>query len=353
MAFAGSRPRLPAPFGPARNGALYYHGADGAIYTVDPTTLASRAIVTGPEPYSYPVPSRDGERISIEHTAAGLTQLLVSDRDGSNVRPLAGSYSGILEKDWSPDGRQLAIISSVAGVQSLSIVEADGSGSRTLDLGHEANSVWYLPDGRLAFAGAQEPGGICHRDAPTSVCGLFVVNPDGTGLQTILQASAYSGRDKRGRLRGLGLDPSPDGRSLVYVRWTSEERGRPHIVDIATGQDRPLRVDGIESEWRANTAQFSPDGTLILIDHIGVSADHWAVVPVAGGSIVDIGPAWPSRPTKQGPAAFWSPDGGSVVAFYPTHSGAELWLLDPTGHGRERRVFVQVPAAPTWQRQAP
>src|SRR6476661_1371515 len=47
--FVGSRtPKLPAPFGVARNGLLVY-ASGGDIFTVDPVTGVRTAIVTGPE----------------------------------------------------------------------------------------------------------------------------------------------------------------------------------------------------------------------------------------------------------------------------------------------------------------
>src|SRR6516165_1876495 len=45
---AGSRHPLPAPFGPARNGLVVY-AKDGDIFTADPLTGTSKAIVKGPE----------------------------------------------------------------------------------------------------------------------------------------------------------------------------------------------------------------------------------------------------------------------------------------------------------------
>ena len=45
---------LPAPFGPAANGSLLF-AQDGDIYTADPETGQSKAIVTGPETDIAPV----------------------------------------------------------------------------------------------------------------------------------------------------------------------------------------------------------------------------------------------------------------------------------------------------------
>ena len=58
-------------------------------------------------------------------------------------------------------------------------------------------------------------------------------------------------------------------------------------------------------------------------------------------------------PSDRFTQASWSPDGASVVAYYPTLSGEdELWLLDPTGRGEDRRLPLSVNGAPTWQRTA-
>ena len=60
---AGSRPRLPAPFGLAANGIVAY-GSGGDIYTVDPETGSRRAIVTGPTDDHDPRFSLDGTKVA-------------------------------------------------------------------------------------------------------------------------------------------------------------------------------------------------------------------------------------------------------------------------------------------------
>ena len=86
----GSPQRLPAPFGPAANGSMFYHGDDGVIYAMDPATGLSTPVISGPEAYSFPLPSRDGQRILYDHKAGNASQLFVADADGANARPLAG-----------------------------------------------------------------------------------------------------------------------------------------------------------------------------------------------------------------------------------------------------------------------
>src|SRR4051812_47173835 len=59
LAFAGSRTRLPAPFGPAANGAMIFD-RDGDIQLFDVTTGHEEALVAGADHDKSPQWSRDG-----------------------------------------------------------------------------------------------------------------------------------------------------------------------------------------------------------------------------------------------------------------------------------------------------
>ena len=194
--------------------------------------------------------------------------------------------------------------------------------------------------------GAEAQGDSCRRDPGANVCALFVVNADDTGLDEVLSSAAFS---------GLSLNPSPDGHSLLYVRWAEGEPGGIHIVDIETATDHRVQLDGFPETVNVYQAQFSPDGTHILFDWLGVTDNYWGVVPVTGGAPVKLGPAWPQGPDGHGPEAYYSPDGKSIVAFYPHIDGTtEVWLLDPTGGqaGGDRKLSLSSPHSPVWQRVA-
>src|SRR5688572_2655754 len=83
--FIGTQPRLPAPFGLARNGLIAYD-AGGDIYAADPVTGAATAIVSGPETDVAPYYSRDGSRIVFQRQVGDLlVQLYVVGVDGSDL----------------------------------------------------------------------------------------------------------------------------------------------------------------------------------------------------------------------------------------------------------------------------
>ncbi len=340
-AYAGSHlQRVPTPFGPAGNGLMFYASSDGDIFSVDPVKGGSKALVHGSEPYTYPYPSRDGRRFLIDHTADDVSRLFVADADGSNVHPLAGTYAGYSWTDWSPDGADLSIVSKIDGVPSVSIVPADGSPARALALGMGVEYASYLPDGRLIFLGTTTSGARTY--------GVYIVNDDGSGLKPILPATSSDGD-------WLGVNPSPDGRSIVYHRWRSGvEPGRLHVVDIASGIDRPVAMDGTSSEENHENAQFSPDSSHILFVRFEADRTRLAIVPVAGGTPVAIGPTVaPDAGDNTAPTAIYSPDGSTVLAYYPVTK--ELWLLDATGGqaGGDRLLSLPVSDTPGWQRVAP
>lgn len=347
VSYVGSRPDpLPAPFGAAANGSMYYHSQDGAIVVLDPATGTSTEIVSGSDRYVYPLPSRDGRRIVFEHPRGGTSQLVVAEADGANAHPLAGTYAGLSWTEWAPDDQSLAIVSKIDGRSRLSFVAADGSGTEESAIDREVKVAWYLPDGRLAMIAAASLGDRCAADVYESVCALVVSDRDGGEMKTVLDATAFS---------GLSLSPSPDGRSLLYVRWTDGDIGSLHVVDVASGVDRRVTFTNRDPVGdKSNTAEFSPDGSMILFDRYhGVDGEHFAVVPSAGGEVRNIGRAW-DRPEGTLPEAHFSPDGKSVVAYYPTSTtSGELWLLDVAGQGSDRQLDVDLRYLPAWQRTAP
>ena len=77
---------VPAPFGLARNGVIAY--ADGDIYTADPATGITTAIVTGTQEDVDPVFSPDGTRLAygrfVEGSSPPRMDIVVADADGTH-----------------------------------------------------------------------------------------------------------------------------------------------------------------------------------------------------------------------------------------------------------------------------
>jgi len=136
-AYIGSQARLPAPFGPARNGLIAYD-LGGDIYTADPVTGAATAIVTGPATDVAPRFSHDGTHVVFERKLEiGTGQLYVARADGSRltlITPQPVSLTAAKSStsyDFSPDGQSILFMFTKQGMPTMSIARVDGARSTT------------------------------------------------------------------------------------------------------------------------------------------------------------------------------------------------------------------------------
>jgi Tol biopolymer transport system component len=149
---AGSQRHVPAPFGPAANGVVAYEKG-GDIYTVDPLTGVSTAVITGPETDINPRWSRDGTRLAFERKVDrdwGPGVLYIALADGSHMVRLKteAPIAQIGNYDFSPNGDELLITYGSGDHPRFLIAASDGSGVRTLDVARPAAyAAWRPPDG--------------------------------------------------------------------------------------------------------------------------------------------------------------------------------------------------------------
>jgi Tol biopolymer transport system component len=158
----GTRPNLPAPFGPARNGLVVYESG-GDILAVDAATGLSTALVTGPETDRNPRWSLGGTHIAFERVAEGGESeglVFVARANGSNVVQVTPEpLPNIQRFAFSPDGKDVLIASGPPWVPVLHIAAADGSGIRALDLGRPAShGAWRPPGGAVRSRRGERDG---------------------------------------------------------------------------------------------------------------------------------------------------------------------------------------------------
>ena len=139
------------------------------------------------------------------------------------------------------------------------------------------------------------------------------VDVDGESLTGLSDLLPQPGRS----LDDAGFDVSPDGRTVVVVRWRQEgddprERYRDLVVvDVATGEQRVLAAGAY---WHESPA-WSPDGRWVVALRTTMAtpeqAPTWTLwlVDVASGDGRDLTPAldlWPK-------SAVWTPNSGAVL----------------------------------------
>lgn len=344
---AGSRRSLPAPFGPARNGALAY-SADGDIYRLETSITAPSVIVGGPTDDQAPVFSHDGSKLLFQRTTGpNVAQVVVASADGSDPRPVTDELAEIGAIDWSPDGSQFAMVHALKGQPVLSIVDATGKEPiRTLDVGDLSPFeliAWRPEEGGSLFFTAEPQAG-------SGLIGIYAVRQDGRTVRAVAPPLPNG---------GVYQDPSisADGARLTYSNFEpsvvdGRTDGWSHVLDIASGADRQVRLGAADAEIQA---QFSPDGSHVLFESQRILPNgDWdrqiVVGPSAGdsaGALVDIGPPFGHPEGLEYGFAF-SPDGKQVVLTI----GPTTQIYDATD-GTPVGEPLPVAGLPTYQRIAP
>jgi dipeptidyl aminopeptidase/acylaminoacyl peptidase len=347
-AFVGSRPRLPAPYGRAANGQIAYD-AEGDIYSLDPMTGQTAALVTGPAFDARPIFSRDGTRFAFARMDGGRDALLfVANADGTNmiqVTPEPLDEFGPYHDAWSfsPDGRTILATALVENTFSMLLIPTDGSGAiRTIDVGMSVEAPSFRPPNgsEILFVG--------HR-AEDGVTGLFAVDQTTSVVRTIVEPTT-----------GVGVGSwSPDGSRILYESMDAKDVWRTHVISAdGTGEVRVYHHPDALSDGQA---VWSNDGTRLVITGVFApdGSDHRAaVIPVDGNRPgVDI-----QCPNVRSDALgdlcgrwVWAPDDASIFGVYFDAKGraAQRLSVDPiTGE----TVAVPWPGdngQPAWQRLAP
>ncbi len=341
-AFVGSRQtKLPPPFGPARNGLMLF-GDGSDIFTIDPITNETRAIIGGPERDSEPYYSFRGDLISFLRQGPDGVLVMVARADGSHIVQAAGPFpQGITRWVWSPDGRTIAIESAINGAPGITIASTDGSPSKTLDLGMPAEWPEFRPpDGtQLTFRGW----------GPLNTADLYVLDLADSRV-TRLEGPGLPNPGREYDFTGAAW--SPDGTRIAYNaqvdRPDRDFNLRLHVADVtpegAVTKDRELEFDPTSACecW----AVWSPDGQRIMFKHVVDERVDAVIASVDGdGSFTPIGP---SVPDVDGGLGFdWAPDATSVLR-YDWATGA-IQQFDPAG---DAGAVLPIKGGLSWQRTA-
>jgi hypothetical protein len=333
---AGRRQSVPAPFGPAHNGALVFANG-GQLFIADGPASTPRVFVDGPEQDNLPIFSPSGKRLLFLRrdagTADGPSSLMVTDADGARVDRLTEPIEGLNGIAWLPDGSGIAFGQEVLGEPRIVTYPVDHRPATVLELGLPAGwPAWRPPNGaQVAFLGRVDDSWTVH-----------VSNADGTQSHDL----GVAGREPAW---------SPDGSRLVVDTGggptTGVTRGgRLHLLDIdASG--RPTRDTSLEFDARNDAemrAIWSPDGSRLAFIAARDGRFILAIGNTDGTGYREIGVPSTSDASLNSVWS-WSPDGSVVVQ---TFDDGATWLLDPGGDAPREAPFGPG-AFTTWQRTAP
>ena len=138
------------------------------------------------------------------------------------------------------------------------------------------------------------------------------------GRPSVFKVSALGGAEEMIAADSAEPDWLPDGRSLVLIARTAEERaGLVHHV-LETGTRRLLTV--APKAFIDSHPRVSPDGTTVAFTRYGDARSALFLVPLSGGEPVALGD-WSSGLIG---GLTWTPDGREILVARPATSGRRL-----------------------------
>ena len=349
LLLAGSRPRVPAPFGPAANGQIVFIDETGAIRAGNPVDGTTSIIVAG-SGNRLPIMAPDGTRLAYLST----NDLVVSDLQGRD--PVVVATDGLIGANylgWMPDSSRVIIrLSSgklvaydvAAGAQASPLLDSANVGGLHNDLA----DVFRPPVGNEVLEYGSGPKGF----------GLYRRPLNGVEQIAVLTTETTSVPFSK------LVDPqwSPDGQQIVFSLHPPEnpDLGRAYIMNVdGSGLRRLSKFEPRIATVDEGHLAWSPDGTRVAFGkwlNDPSSGDPGVrpvtVVDVASGEEHEVGLINPNG--YHGWA--WSPDGTSILevpASPAAGEDADQVIVIDAETGEITRPGWTTGSAPTWQRMAP
>ena len=166
-------------------------------------------------------------------------EIWVMNGDGTDMRQLTHNTTFDLGAVWSPDGQTVAFYSAdpVSGPH-IFLIGADGGEQMPLTAMRSRWPSWST-SGKIAF----DNGGPTSGD-------IFVINPDGSGLEQLTNSPAA---------RNIRPDWSPNGQKIAFA---SRRDGNDEIYVMNADGSEPTRLT---NNTASDTAPaWSPDGRKIV-----------------------------------------------------------------------------------------
>ena len=214
----------------------------GDIYTMPATGGTATLILTGPAYESQPRFSPDGRRIAFSSDRDGLMNLWTMDLTGKDLRQISKEREReVSNPAWTPDGQYVVGRKHFRNTRSLGAGEmwlyhvAGGNGLKLTDRRNweqNATEPVVSPDGRYVyFTEDVSPGNG------------FQYNRDPHGVIYVVQRLDRQTGRRRTEIGGNGSSlrpqPSPDGRSMAFVRRVGN-KSVLFVREMESGRERPI-----------------------------------------------------------------------------------------------------------------
>ena len=197
---------------------------------------------------SKPSLSADGLEVAYLEKSEGAAahSVVIRNLSTGEKRTVATGLAEENSVQWSPDGERLAISRVEGGTAKLGILPVRGGGSRDLAMFQGADRVFNTMES-LRVGWMSGGRSICYSDRERAGegFGLFVIDVESGQRKRMTSAPGGIPGD-------LQCAPSPDGKSIAFVRQQTVSEGDVFLLDIASGQQRRLtRMNGhfVGVEW--------------------------------------------------------------------------------------------------------
>ncbi len=238
--------------------------------------------------------------------ASGGTAVRLTIHDGAEHFP-----------KFSPDGSMIAFTGNYDGNADVYVMNADGGGISRVTWHPSYDEIvgWHPVNGKIIFNSA--------RDAFNRFSNLYMINPDGTGLEKLIMHEAVQGSF------------SPDGKKIAYNRISRENRTWKRykggtaqeifIFDFEKMADSKV-TDFIGTDripmWIGDYIYFSSDRDRVL--------NIWRLDPATGEA---------EQLTKHTEYDIRRPSDGSGKIVYEL--GGDIWMLD-IASGKTGKIEISV-----------
>jgi Tol biopolymer transport system component len=286
-------------------------------------------------------PAGAGSKIAFSRTENPLPgteesnqgEIWVMNGAGTGQRRLTCNDTFDLGAVWSPDGKTIAFYSydadnpaAGAHVNFIPADDGDCTDQMPLNVNMQSRFPSWSVSGKIAFDNSS---------GPTSPSDIWVVNPDGSGLQNL------TNNPNDPAARNIRPAWSPDGQKIAFVR-----NGVIYVMN-ADGSDQTPLTGGGAPAW-------SPNGQQIVFQR-AVSGGGTEIYTMnangTGQTQLTTKLIFPDGQVQRNQDPDWSPD-GSQIAFMRDDASQTFQVFVMNADGSDQTPLTELPSEnshPGWR----